>query len=420
MFDTDFDPGVGTGEVIPSGLDEMEPGPVLAALLSSIDVSTVSGYDQIVVLRAHRRMVSHYQAHTYTDMVSVTDSLSEVHDDPRNATESAAAEIRAALNLTRRAADIELSFAMDLRQRLPQVSDMLSSGVIDVRRAKTIDDGTCHLPISAARNVVERIAEIAPQMTAGELGAHIRKLCIEADTEEAKKRYEHAVTDRKIIAEPTVDGTANLIGLDLPPDMVAAVTKRINKIARSLRGNHESRTMDQLRADVYLDLLGGSRHKTRSKGVIHMTADLDTLVGLTDHAGELNGYGPVIADIARQVADEQPDAELRYTITDTETGEPIHAGTTRRRPSASQRRKVETRDSICVFPGCRMPAADCDLDHGTTYAEGGPTVPGNLAPLCRNDHRIKHNGWNLKRLAIGGYQWTSPLGHTYTTRRAPP
>jgi len=313
-----------------------------------------------------------------------------------------------------------LSFALDLHRRLPQVFEMLDTGSIDVRRARTIDRETCHLSIGAARSVVERIAEAAPKLTTGELAARIRKLCIEADTEEAKKRYERAVDDRKLVAEPTNNGTANLIGLDLPPDKVTAVTRRINEIAISLKGDGETRTMDQLRADVFMDLLQGISYSTRSKGVINMTVDLDTLAGLAEHAGELNGFAPVISDIARQVADDQPDAEWRYTITDTTTGQPLHEGTTRRRPTTAMRRRIETRHPTCVFPGCRMPATNSDIDHTTSYAEGGPTDDNNLAPLCRNDHCLKHNGWTYKNRDNGEFEWKSPLGHTHTTQRAPP
>jgi hypothetical protein len=396
----------------------MAPGPVLGAYLSSIDVNTVSGYDRVVVLRAHQRMASHYQAHTYTDMAAITQAL--VDDGESYEEDLAAAEIRAALNLTRQAADTELSFAMDLRQRLPKVHAMLMSGVIDVRRARTIDHATSHLTIGTARNVVERVAEAAPNLTTGQLRARIRKLCIQADVEEAKKRYDQAVDGRRVIPEPTLDGTAHLTGLDLPPHKVAAVMRRINGIARSLRGDGETRTMDQLRADVYLDLLQGTNHDTTSKGVVHMTVDLDTLTGLTEHPGDLNGFTPVISDIARQVADDQTDSEWRYTITDTQTGQPLTTGTTTRRPTTTQRRQVETRDRHCVFPGCRMPASDCDLDHTTTWAEGGPTTPDNLTSLCRSDHRLKHNGWTYKKLPNGANQWTSPLGHTYTTWKDPP
>lgn len=407
---------------IPPRLDEMAPSPVLAAFLSGVITERLTAYDRVVVLRARQRMASHYAAETYSDMVAVRDAYAMERPECSEISiaESAAAEIRSALHLTRRAADTELSFALDLHERIPRVLEMLRAGLIDVRRAKTIDRGTYHLSIGAARNVVDRITDVAPRLTTGELAARIKKLCIEADQSEARERYERAVDDRMVVARPTVDGTANLLGLDLPPDKVAAISRRINKIARSLRSSDETRSMDQLRADVYMDILQGKTHKSRSRGVVHLTADLDTLAGLTDHPGELNGFAPVISDIARQVAEEQPDAEWRYTITDTETGDPLHTGTTRRRPTAAQRRRIESRIGTCVYPGCRMPATDSDLDHTTSWAEGGPTDDHNLAPLCRNDHCLKHNGWTYKVRDDGAFVWTSPFGHTYLTERAPP
>ena len=405
---------------IPDRLDQMAPGPVLAAYLSSVDVSTLSGHDRVVVLRAHQRMVAHYQAKLYDDMVSVRDVFREMGDDSEDAAAMAASEIRCALHLTRRSADVELSFALDLAQRLPKVLRMLADGVIDYRRARTIERGTCHLSAATAQGVVDRVESAAPMMTTGQLAARVRKLCIEADPQEAEERYDRAVKERRIVAEPTVEGTANLLGMDLPPDRVAAVTRRINSIARSLRGQDETRTMDQLRADVYLDLLSGREYKSSDRAVVHLTADLDTLAGLSDHPGDLDGFAPVISDIARQVALDQQDAEWTYTVTDPETGEHLHSGTTRRRPTASQRRQIESRDRYCSFPGCRMPSSDCDIDHTIAYSEGGATCPCNNAAACRHDHILKEYGWTYVRLADGSYHWRSPLGHAYTTWRAPP
>ena len=420
MLDTHFDQAETATERVPPGLDKMAPGPVLGAFLSSVDTDALSGYDRVVVLRAHQRMASHYAARVYRDMAGIVASLDDPTSRFEGTTELASAEIGAALNLTRRSADIELSFALDLRQRLPQLHAMLGSGVIDVRRARTIDHETCHLTMATARNVVERIAEAAPELTTGQLRSRIKKLCIEADPTEAKKRFERAVDERRIIAEPTVDGTAHIHGTDLPPDRVAAITRRIHKIAKSLRGGSETRTMDQLRADVFLDLLQGTDNTTQPRGVVHKIVDLDTLTGLTEHPGDLNGFTPIISDIARQIAEDQPDAEWRYTVTDTQTGQPLNTGITRRRPTASQRRDVETRDEHCVFPGCRMPASDCDLDHTTTWAENGSTDPDNLATLCRPHHLLRHNGWIYTTLANSANEWTSPLGHTYTTWKDPP
>ncbi len=406
--------------MIPPRLDAMEPGPVLAGFLATIDVTELSGHDRIVVLRAHHKMASHYNAHVYRDMAAVVDSIED--DNPMYAAEAAAAEIRAALRLTRRASDTELAFAVELQQRLPRVWEALVAGSIDVRRARTIAYGTTHLSVAVAQDVVERIITHASHLTTGQLRARIDRIAIEADPEAAQQRYDTAISDRRIVTEATPSGTANLLGLELPPHRVTAISRRINHLARSLNTKDETRSIDQLRADVYLDLLQGiNASVTNNTGGVELRIDLDTLAGLAEHPGEIAGYGPVIADIARKVATEQDNAQWRWTVTDPATGQALHNGTTRRRPTTSQRRTVEARNQTCIFPGCRMPAIDCDLDHTTRWADGGETTIDNLTPLCRHDHRIRHQaGWTHQPLPNGDHQWTTKLGHTYTTSGQPP
>jgi uncharacterized protein DUF222 len=140
-----------TYDTIPDGLDRMAPGPVLAAFLASVEVDRLCGYDRVVVLRAHQRMVSHYQAKLLTDMVAVRDEYRDMGRGRVDAGEHGADEIRCALHLTRYSADVEMSLALDLAERLPKVFEMLSDGVIDVRRARVIEHGTCHLSVAAAR-----------------------------------------------------------------------------------------------------------------------------------------------------------------------------------------------------------------------------------------------------------------------------
>jgi hypothetical protein len=157
----------------------------------------------------------------------------------------------------------------------------------------------------------------------------------------------------------------------------------------------------------------------RDRGVVDIHVDLDTLSTLNDHPGELAGYGPVIADIARQVAADQLNAQWTYTVTNPD-GLPVTTDTTRRRPTATQQRSVTARNHTCVFPGCRIPARDCDLDHTTEWQHGGPTTTTNLAPLCRHDHRIKNlrttgKRWTYTTTPDRTTTWTTPLGHTYTT-----
>ena len=71
-------PGSNGHPRVPAWLDGMEPGPTLAVILSSIEVDRCSGHDRVIVLRSHQRMASHYQAHVYGDIASVSDHLEEV------------------------------------------------------------------------------------------------------------------------------------------------------------------------------------------------------------------------------------------------------------------------------------------------------------------------------------------------------
>jgi len=408
------------GEGIPKGLAEMPPGLALAGVLASIDRDQLSGHDRVVLMKARSRLRAWVEADFYADIQSVAEAELEVIPQPDEAMESAEGEIRAALTLTRRAADIQMGMAYQLRDRLPEVWEALHQGRIDLPKARVVCNETIHIPIEDARRVADAALERAPCQTTGQLGARIRKLVILLDPDVAKTRYEEAVEERRVVLEPNPHGTSNLIGLDLPAAEAQAAMRRINDLAKAAKTADDPRTMDQVRADVFADLLNGRHLKQgKGRGMVDINVELTTLAGLSENPGELRGYGPIIADVARQVAEDQPTAEHRVTV--TEGGEPIWTGTTRRRPTTHQQRQVEARNPTCVFPGCRMPAAESDLDHTHDWAEGGPTEVDNLAPLCRHDHQLKHTAsWRLERAGPGHYQWTTPLGHTYTVGPDPP
>jgi hypothetical protein len=374
------------------------------------------------MMRAHQRLVAHYQAKLYQDMAAIWEEQKD--DFPDEGFAIAVQEIRAALNLTRRAAESELNNAIDFWERLPHVGDLLKLGRIDIRRAKVFAHETGALPEHIAQVVVEQTSSDAHRMNGAQLRALLRWYCVTADPEHAHRAYTQAVEERRVVAEPEADGTARLTGLNLPPDRVEAAMNFVNALAKSLRLAGEDRTMDQLRADVLLDLLAGHPHKESAsgQGMVDIHVDLATLAGLGEEPGELGGFGPVIADIARQVAREQEESEWRFAVTDPQTGEVVREGITRRRPTARLRRAVERRDPRCVFPGCRMSARQSDLDHITPWADRHQTDEEILAPECRHDHVIRHlAGWKYERLPDGDYLWTSPLGLRYTTSgRRPP
>ena len=124
-------------------------------------------------------MASHYQAQALADVVEVAhrvDSESEI----MQASDFAAAEVAAALNLTRRASEDRVELAVTLRVRLSEVWRLLEQGEIDVPRAITLARGTDHLDEKLAREIVDQVADAAPRLTTGQLRARVQRLCLEA------------------------------------------------------------------------------------------------------------------------------------------------------------------------------------------------------------------------------------------------
>ena len=91
-------------------------------------------------------------------------------------------------------------------------------------------------------------------------------------------------------------------------------------------------------------------------------------------------------------------------------------GTDAYQPTDPLYRFVRLRDRRCRFPGCRIRARCCDLDHQVPHPHG-PTAHDNLACLCEHHHRLSHQapGWRLHRDPDGSLVWTLPGGRTITT-----
>ena len=190
----------------------------------------------------------------------------------------------------------------------------------------------------------------------------------------------------------------------------------------------------------------------RLPALINLTLPLATQLGLADDPGVVAGFGPVDPVLARQLATlaaADPRSRCCVTLIGPD-GRAVGHGclpgpgalanlTTRgltlsitplaqdtcdhrsREPGYEPSRRLQhliwARSTSCTAPGCRRPAARCDLDHTVPYDQRGPTCPCNLAPLCRHHHRCKHSqGWRLDQPSPGVMRWITPAGRQYTTK----
>jgi hypothetical protein len=120
--------------------------------------------------------------------------------------------------------------------------------------------------------------------------------------------------------------------------------------------------------------------------------------------GELPFAGPITAETARRLA---CDAGVVRILTDP-AGLPLDVGQEQRCATTAIRRALELRDGHCVFTGCTMPAAYCDVHHVIHWAHGGPTSCENGALLCERHHTAVHEGGFTVARDPGTAVW-----HTY-------
>ncbi len=158
--------------------------------------------------------------------------------------------------------------------------------------------------------------------------------------------------------------------------------------------------------------------------LIHVTVPLTTLMGLHDEPGELAGYGPIPAPIARQIAAD-PDCTWRRLLTDPVSGTLLDYGRRTYRPPAPLAGFLRARDGACRYPGCRRPAVACEIDHVQPWQHGGTTSEDNLCCLCQRHHDLKEQlGWQVLLHPDRQLEWITPTGHRYWSRpvdhRAPP
>jgi hypothetical protein len=138
------------------------------------------------------------------------------------------------------------------------------------------------------------------------------------------------------------------------------------------------------------------------------------LLGLDEQPGELAGYGPIPAPLAREIAAQ---GTWRRLLTDPVSGTLLDHGRTTYLPPAGLADFVRARDVSCRHSGCRQRAATADLDHTIPYPEGA-TCEHNLHARCRHHHLVKTfgAGWQVAQHPDGTITVTTPTGHTYPSR----
>lgn len=389
------------------------------------------------------------------------------HDLPLREVSS---ELGAAMRLSDRAVQERMSTASTLVVSFQATYEALREGRIDLAHAGAIIDAGVIIADPVLRREYERIVLDAAQFeTPYRLRAIARVVAARIDPTMVEALQTRAHGSRKVRVIDIGDGMARLLA-DLPAVLAHAIHDLLTQMAHEVRaaaveadtaastapphasaGEVESngasaaaagpavdrgsvsgasgdplpvrddRTMDQLRADIFADLVLTGTPSAHGEGDafsairahVQITVPVLTAAGKSNEPALLAGYGPIDRETAQRLAAGAPGWDR--VMFHPHTGAPLAVD--RYRPSAELRRFLRVRDERCRFPGCTQRPWRCDIDHTIDHATGGDTRERNLAHFCRRHHIVKHaTGWQVRQLSNGTLEWISLTGRRYLDR----
>ncbi|SMH43457.1 protein of unknown function [Rathayibacter oskolensis] len=341
------------------------------------------------------------------------------------------AEFAVALGMSEVAASRVLEHAQLLMEDLPCTRAALQDARMLWEASEVICAAASTVPATSRGALDARAAEAALVMTPTQLRKAVGRMRDQLHEEPFAQRHARARQDRTVWVSPEIDGMATLSAL-LPAPVAMGAFDRLDRIARTLREGDE-RTLAQLRADALADLLcdgdvagttpvsDGDIAATFVPGVraeVRLTLPASTAAGLDDTPADLDGYGLIPADVARDLVGI--GASFTRVLTDPDTGRVTSVGRTHRVPPPRMRLYLQLRDQTCRFPGCTRSASTAEADHTTEWRNGGETRLENLASLCTAHHHVRHGDrWTYVLHPDGTAEWSTPTGRRVTTSPPP-
>ncbi|TBN57064.1 HNH endonuclease [Glaciihabitans arcticus] len=408
--------------------ESLTRGAVERVVSESIDA--VIGIDNVIAMLQAQRVTALHQAVVFNALLD---------DEPGPGSSlrlrSLRAELASATRIPERTAERQLAEAEMLVNSLPATFEALSTAAISERHARVMVDQTSCLDPADIAALEEVALAFAERLTAAQFDRKVRSLREKLHPETMVERRVRAEADREVELCPDRDGMAWL-NVYLPAADAVAIFQRLTDLSATVPA--DPRTLAQRRADAARALLlrgetpgfdpadpgswAGATHPV-PRGVtarVMVTVPALTLLRQSDEPATLEGYGPIDADMARQLTSEAPS--LSRLLTHPETGAVLSVGRDSYRIPEVVRNWLRARDGTCRFPGCSQPAMRTEIDHTLGWAEGGGTDHDNLACLCQGHHTLKgETAWSVRQIpasatvAPGTLEWTSPQGRIYRT-----
>jgi hypothetical protein len=255
-----------------------------------------------------------------------------------------------------------------------------------------------------------------------QIDAAAKAIAYELDPLGFVKARERAESERRVTIRPVPDVMAVVTGL-LPVAQGVAVWKSLDDHARSVQGTGDVRTLDQIKADTFVERLTGQATATAVPVSVGLVMTDRALLAGGNEPALVEGYGPVPALVARDLLAALPPAEqlkVRRLFTDPVDGTVTGMDSRQRCFTGVLRELITIRDQVCRTPWCGAPIRH--VDHVQAYAGNGPTTATNGQGLCRRcNHAKQAPGWRSEAVTGAGHtvRTTTPTGHRYLSTASP-
>lgn len=382
-------------------------------------------------------------------------------DARADARRSMSAQVALAMRAHPSSASAQVAMAEQIHDDAPAVLESARAGKCTRKHAEQVVRAGANLDDGGRASLDQNAVPFAEARTPGELRTILTKQAAELAPRTLRERHAEARAERRITITDLDDGMSEVL-LIAPTFEAHAVHERLTQMGRAIKTDRsrargtfrkehgylpedgwtapvsgevddsdpvaiaatDRRTMDQLRVDLLMDLLltaAPSGHDLVAAGTgsslsgvrasVHVTVPASQLIDPDDGVAWIDGGALISPDTARIVAGETVGWERIFH----RPADGAITAVDHYRPSAAQRRALVARDMTCRFPGCRVSAHRCDVDHTHDYARGGPTELTNLESLCTAHHQMKHqDAWRVRQVGGGVLEWTAPTGRVVT------
>ena len=363
----------------------------------------------------------------------LAEGSSAVVRDRDMALRGVAAEIAAAVRVSDRAVQRQIDSAFALVNDYPATVHCWDKGLLTRAHVAVVEDIGRRIPTGLKGEFDQLAAEICLDETPGRARAELEILAERMHPRTLTERHEEAFRGRKIVRYTIGEGMSELRSAHssvLIEGIFQRVTDQANAvIAAREPGSGDTRSLDEVRADLFADMLltaiptidptsdpvgdgGRAGGLGAIKAKVQVVIPVMAIMGQSDVPCDLAGVGPIDAKTARLLAGNSYGTWERLLVHPI-TGLTMAVDTYQR--TKAMDRYLKGRDKHCRWPGCRMPARKCEVDHNHDAALGGKTEICNLCCLCQRHHSMKQfTAWKIRQLDGGVIEWTSPTGRVYT------